>query len=108
MPSTLNYDTLCGRTMIEQTTIAAALRQYFSTRRDVKAIFLTDHDGQFVATIITDHQHYRREAMLALFEQEYHLRQNNPPLDLEINYLPRLGRPLSEIVSSRATQTHPQ
>src|SRR5574341_487903 len=62
MPSTLNYDTLCGRTMIEQTTIAAALRQYFSTRRDVKAIFLTDHDGQFVATIITDHQHYRREA----------------------------------------------
>jgi hypothetical protein len=88
--------------------VARAFERFYADRDDVEAVYLSGQYGQMIATVITNHEHYQREAMYALFECEYRLRQESEEVDLEINYLPRLGRNIDELVSVDAVQVFPR
>ena len=79
------------------------LKEYFTEREDVMAIYFVDKRSHYQAIVITNHEQYHREAMHALFECEYELMQQIGDIPLEIDYIPRLDRDFEDIVPTAAT-----
>jgi hypothetical protein len=79
------------------------LQHYFSSAEDVVAIFLTNHPSQYWVLIITNHQTYSHEAMDALFEREFELRDQLQGKPVEIDYIPQLGQALDEVRPANAS-----
>ena len=83
-------------------SIARALKEHFGDRDDVEAIYLNLERGHYRAIILTRHGHYERDAMSALFEREYRLRDQLEDVPIEIDYVPLLERHPEDLVPDTA------